>query len=270
MGAVDEIKPSVVSAFLDRCSPGLGDLVKVYAAPTEEIQDAAARRKPIALHARGGAMLSAGGGARARLEENYLFDTRRFPSFVTGEAFPVALLPGEYLFFGSAVGQPSANNGFNPAVVAVMSDVETNMDVASQIPQGKDYVLTQIGVSFNSDISTADLALLLEMGAIRFEKQGGQFTLKHGGPKMWPSGMGISGYSTATTVTAAHNGIADIRAVRRLAVPRVLRQKETFAYKYVVPRASRNTLGVAAAATLSAGTIMSIWLWGGQQDAIPV
>lgn len=261
--AVAALASATIAGFLDRC----GDLapnVKIYENSTEEIHEAAKSRKPIKMFARGGNMLSsASTGAKARLEENYLFDTRRFPTFVTGEAFPVALAPGEYLFFGSAIGQPAGNNGFNTAVVAVMSDTETNMDTASQIPQGKDYVLTQIGVSFNTDITTPDLALMLEMGAIRFEKQGGQFTLKHGPGKMWPGGMGIAN-------TAAHNGIADIRAVRRLAVPRILRQKETFAYKYVVPRASRNVLGTAANASLSTGIIMTIWLWGGQQDAIPV
>jgi len=261
--AVSEIKSSVIASFLDRCGD-FANRVKIYANSTEEILHAAKTKTPIKLFARGGNMLaSMATGAKARLEENYLFDTRRFPTFVTGEAFPVALAAGEYLFFGSAVGQPAANNGFAPAVVAVMSDIETNMDVASQIPQGKDYVLTQIGVSFNTDITSVDLATLLEMGALRFEKQGGQFSLKHGPVKMWPGGFGIDS-------TASHNGIADVRAVRRLAVPRILRQKETFAYKYVVPRTSRNILGAAAAVTLSAGTLMTVWLWGGQQDSIPV
>jgi hypothetical protein len=261
--AIAAIKASVIAGFLDRCGD-IGQHVKLYLNSTEEILHAARSKSPIKMFARGGNMLaSAATGAKARLEENYLFDTRRFPTFVTGEAFPVALAAGEYLFFGSAVGQPAANNGFAPAVVSVMSDIETNMDTASQIPQGKDYVLTQIGVSFNADITSVDLSTLLEMGALRFEKQGGQFALKHGPTKMWPGGMGISS-------TASHNGIADIRAVRRLAVPRILRQKETFAYKYVVPRTSRNILGASVAVTLSAGTIMTVWLWGGQQDSIPV
>ena len=267
MNALSAIKAETIQRFLDRCdaqTPGLGSQVKIFENSTEEVLDAQRNRKPIKMYARGAGMLSsASTGAKARLEENYLFDTRRFPTFVTGEAFPVALAPGEYLFFGSAVGQPAGNNGFNTAVVSVMSDVETNMDTPSQIAQGKNFVMTQIGVTFNTDITTPDLATLLEMGALRFEKQGGQFSLKHGPTKMWPGGMGIAN-------TAAHNGIADIRAVRRLAVPRILKEKDTFAYRYVVPRASRNVLGAAANATLSTGTIMTVWLWGGQQDNIPV
>jgi len=275
--AIESLKSSVIAGFLDRCGP-LGSMVQFYANPTEEIVDAAKRKQSIRLYARGANMLAAAGtGAKARLEENYLFDTRRFPTFITGEAFPVALLSGEYLYFGSAVGQPAANNGFSPVTVPVMSDLETNMDTPSQIPQGKDYVLTQIGVSFNVDITTANAAVMLESGAIRFEKQGGQFTLKHGSPKMWPGGMGLGGSVTTAvggaplTIDARSNGDPDIRAVRRLAVPRVLRQKETFAYKYVVPRASRNILGAAAANNITTtGLVMSVWLWGGQQDAIPV
>lgn len=273
---VSTIAAAAISGFLDRCGD-LGGLVKFYDNPTEEIVHAARTKTPIKMYARGANMLaSAGQGARARLEENYLYDSRRFPTFVAGEALPVALAAGEYLFFGSALGQPAANNGFSPATVAVMSDVETNMDTASQIPQGKDYVLTQIGVSFNVDITTADATVLCESGAIRFEKQGGQYTLKHGRPNMWPGGMGLGGAVTTAvggaplTVNARSNGDPDIRAVRKLAVPRVLRQKETFAYKYIVPRANRNTLGAAAANNLAAGCIMTIWLWGGQQDAIPV
>lgn len=276
MSAVAAVKSAVIASFLERCGP-LADLVKVYENPTEEIHHARKTGGKIRLYGRGANMLaSAGGGARARLEENYLYDTRRFPTFVTGEALPVTLLSGEYLFFGSAQGQPSGNNGFNPAVVPVMSDVETNMDTPSQIPQGKDYVLTQLGVSFNVDITTADLSVMLESGAIRFEKQGGQYTLRHGRPNFWPGGMGMGGnVATAVggaplTINARTNGAPDIRAVRKLAVPRVIRQKETFSYKYVVPRQSRNTLGAAANNQLAAGIVMTIWLWGGQQDAIPV
>lgn len=274
--AVAAIAAATIGAFLDRCGD-LGSQIRIYENPTEEIVEAARSKRKIKLYARGNGMLaSAGQGARARLEENYLYDSRRFPTFVTGEALPVTLAAGEYLFFGNAIGQPAANNGFSPTVVNTMSDVETNMDTASQIPQGKDYVLTQLGISFNVDIVSANLAVMLESGAIRFEKQGGQYTLKHGRPNFWPGGMGMGGNVTTAvggsplTIDARSNGAPDIRAVRKLAVPRVIRQKETFAYKYVVPRTSRNTLGTAANNQLSAGIIMTIWLWGGQQDAIPV
>lgn len=251
MSMFSQVKASVLNAFLERCNIG-GSPVELYDAPTEEIQHGLKSGRRVKLYSRGLAPM--GTGARARLEENYLYDTRRFPT---------TIVAGEWLFFGSAIGQPSTNNGFDATTVPTMSDVETNMDTPSQIPQGKDFVLTQIGLSFNSDVSSQDAATLMEIGALRFEKQGGQFTLRHGPGKFWPGGMGQS--------TGAANGFPDIRACRRLAVPRVLRSKETFAYKYVIPRVNRNTLNASAtAATLSGLTIMTVWLWGGQQDAIPV
>lgn len=245
------------AAFVQRCA-AMGTLLSVYANPTEEIRHDLSRGKAPRMHfAAGQRMLAAGGGAEARLEENYLFDTRRFASG--------AVSAGEYVFFASAIGQPGANNGFVSPMV--MTDVETNMDTPSQIAQGKDYVLWQIGISFNADILAADAALLLEIGALRFEKQGGQFTLKHGPGRFWPGGMGA--VTPLATSNTASNGSKDIRATRKLAVPRVLRAKDTFAYKYVVPRAVRN-LDNSTAISLTGNCLMTIWLWGGQRDAIPV
>lgn len=270
---LNKIKESVIHSFLNRCGLQAPN-ISIYENSHEELADAAVRRKPIKLFARGpGRMLaSVATGARARLEENYLFDTRCFTS-ATGN-----IAAGEYLFFQNAVGQPATNNGF-PAGVTVMTELETNMDVAGQIAQGKNFVFNQIGVAFNCDITTANAQLLLEAGALRFEKQGGQYVLRHGALRMWPGGFGVAGYAaTATTVAAtntvinsAHNGAADIRAARRLVIPRVIKEKESFNYKYVVPRTVRNTDGTTTITTGSGvGVLMSVWLWGGQQDNIPV
>lgn len=265
MNAVSAIRTSVIASFLNRCAAGMGDaanMIRVFANPTEEIDEALRARKPIKMFARGPGMLStAASGARARLEENYLFDTRRFADG-TGAG---GLVAGEYQFFANAIGQPGVNNGFVAGMV--MSEVETNMDVASQIPQGKDYVLTSIGVSFNAGIIQADAVQLLDAGALRFSKQGGQFTLKHGPINMWPGGQGLA--SALATASAAMNGIPDIRATRKLAVPRVLRSKDTFNYSYLVPRSTTN-LDFSTAYNLSVPCCVRIWLWGGQQDAIPV
>jgi len=280
MNAVAALKASAIHGFLERCR-GVGmniDTLKsleVMENPTEEILDAGKRGRNIALYARGGRRLRGRQGARKRLEENYLFDTRRFPTFVTGEAFPVTIAAGEYLFFQNAVGQPATNNGFG-AAITVMTEVETNMDVAGQIAQGKNFVFNRIGVSFNADIGTADCGVLMEQGALRYEKQGGQTTLRHGPVRHWPGGTGTAGYAATTVATttlqAAHNGSADVRATRQLAVPRVIREKESFAYKYIVSRSIRNTSGAAPGtnAQLSAACLMTVWLWGGQQDDITV
>lgn len=268
---LNDIKQSVIAGFLERTrsvggmASDFASRIKFHANPTEEILDAAKNRKALRLYNRG---MVSGGGARARLEENYLFDTRRFPTFVAGETFSAAIATGEYMFFQNAVGQPAINNGFG-TIITTMTELETNMDVAGQIAQGKNFVFNQIGISFNADIATADAATLMEMGALRYEKQGGQTTLRHGPVRQWPGGTG------AVTATAAaiqsNNGVADIRATRKLAIPRVIREKESFAYKYIVPRASRNNAGATANNGVVTGAcLMTIWLWGGQQDAIPV
>lgn len=252
---LSEIKSSVVNAFLDRCGP-LADMIRFYKEPTEEIH---AKRRDVSKSMQFGRGLPyAQAGAKARLEENYLFDTRRFASG--------AQVAGENIFFANAIGQPAANNGFPAGMV--MSDVETNMDTASQIPKGKNFVLIQIGISFNAGILNTDAVFLMEGGALRFEKQGGQFGLKHGPGVLWPGGTGVGGWAGATNVGNSFNGNADLRAARRLNVPRILTEKDTFAYKYVLPRAVSN-LDFSTVITLTGNCTMRIWLWGGQEDAIP-
>jgi hypothetical protein len=240
---------------------GLASNLNIFAKSTEEIQDDIKQgRDRQTLFAAGRNMLAHGGGAKARLEENYLFDTRRFAAGALGA--------GDYQYFASAIGQPGTNNGF--VAPMVMSEVETNMDVPSQVPQGKDFVMTQVGLSFNSNALASDIALLLEAGALRFSMQGGQYTIRHGVGRLWPGGSGINGFAgAAATAVAASNGSADIRAVRRLQVPRVLPAKATFAYIYYVPRAVSN-LDNSTAITLTNPTLMTVWLWGAQRDSIPV
>lgn len=253
MGLLRDITSAAMARFLQRC----GDpRVQVYEQPTEEIQHEMERKGSVKLYARGPMALAAGRGARARLEENYLFDTRRFASG--------AQLAGSNLFFANAVGLPGANNGFVSPMV--MSYVETNMVQPSQVPQGRDFVLWNVGLSFNSQIANADAALILEMGSLKFIKQGGQFTLHHGPGKLWPGGTGI--YNNSATINAANGGI-DIRATRKLAVPRVIRAVENFNYSYDVPRTVSN-LDNSTAISLTGNCLLTVWLWGGQQDNIPV
>lgn len=256
-----DLRHSVIRSAFHKFAERCGMPISLMDGSTEEIRDSVKSKIPVkTLYAAGQRMLASSMGAKARLEENYLFDTRCF------QAGNIA--SGEYLFFQNAVGQPATNNGF-PAGVTIMTDLETNMDVAGQIAQGKNFVFNQIGVSFNADILTGDCATLMEAGALRFEKQGGQYTLRHGPIRFWPGGMGVNGYSTATGVTGAANGLADLRVARKLAIPRVIREKESFNYKYVVPRTVRNTNGSTTIAVVG-GSLMTVWLWGGQQDTIPV
>lgn len=244
---------AAIAAFIKRC----GDpRLQVYEQSTEEIQHEIGKGKPsVKLFARGLGSLASGRGAKARLEENYLFDTRRFASG--------AMLANSYLFFANAVGLPGTNNGFVSPMV--MSYVETNMVQPSQVPQGRDFVLWNLGISFNSQIVNGDAALLMESGSLTFQKQGGQFTLHHGPARLWPGGTGV--YNHSVTINAA-NGGPDIRATRKLAIPRVIKAIENFNYSYDVPRTVSN-LDNSTAISLSAASLVTIWLWGGQQDSIP-
>jgi hypothetical protein len=255
----NQVRDSVVHRFIERSlAHGQLEGLEVYSQPTEEIADSLARKRQVKLYQQ-----AAGGAAKPqrRLEENYLYSTRAFQA-----ASP--LVASDYRFFQNAIGQNPAGDGF-PAAITALDDLETNMDVGGQAAQGKNFAFRQVGLSFNASIATANLATLLDAGSLRFSKQGDQFVLRHGPARLWPGGTGIAGYSTATGVTAAHNGAADPRAVRSLRVPRVIKQKESFSYIYHVPRTVFGGDGTTAFAIVAPGALMTIWLWGGVMDRIP-
>lgn len=238
---------AAISNFIDRCE----DNVEVFSEPTESIMHRVKRDGARSVFGATG-RLADGQGAKARLEENYLFDTRLLPTTIAA---------GELLWFTSAMGQSGSNNGF--AAALVMSDVETNMEIPSQISKAKDYVLTQIGISFGAGTTAANAAVIMEMGALRFNK--GPMILRHGPGIFWPGGMGV--VTALATNATGQSGFQDIRAVRKLAVPRVIQSGETFNYSYGIPRAV-SSIDNSTALTLSAASLMRIWLWGGQRDAI--
>lgn len=263
----------IVSRFVER-SALIGALgVTVYDNPTEEIVETLQKGKDITLYAgrgRGRALGRPRGKIPPRLEENYLFSTRRFPQIATN-TFAAALNVGSYAFFTAGMGQDGQAMGF-PTGFA-LTDVETNMEGSGgTVSKGSNFVFNQIGVSFNSDIGTADCAILMDAGALRFAKAGGQFSLNHGPVRLWPGGTGIAGFAettaATTTIAAAHNGGADIRSIRKLTIPRVIRQTEQFSYTYFVPRATDAKTGTAIAMTAFA--LMTVWLWGATQQDVPL
>lgn len=256
------IKASVFSRFLERSLPGMavGQDLSLLANPTEEIKDSIARGKPVRLFQTAGtAALPALKKPPRRLDENYLYSTRAFQAG--------ALAATDYRFFQNAIGQSGVGDGF-PAGIT-LDDLENNMDVGGQIAQGKNFVFRQVGISFNATVAVGNLAQLMDAGALRFSKQGDQYMLRHGPVRLWPGGSGVSGFSTATSITGAHNGHADPRAVRALRVPRVIKEKESFAYIYHVPRPNFAGDNSTAYTIAAPGVLMTIWLWGGQMDTIP-
>lgn len=273
----------VISAFLARAAmlglPGAisPDRINVLHNPTEEILDGLERKGKVKLYAGSWQGMKGtnfqvsrrAGSNGARLEENYLYSTRRFPGGVNNTIGAGALVANTYPFFGYANGGDGASAGFPTGFTAGLT--ETNMEVAAQVAQGTNFVFNQVGVSFDALATTTNVAQTLDSAALTFSKQGGQFTLNHGPIKAWPGGMGLAGYSNITaaaTEVSAHNGAADIRAVRTLKIPRIIREKETFAYNFVIPRATAARDGVAFA--LTQFVLCTVWLWGGQENVIPV
>ena len=258
---LEHIKAATLNAFLERSIVRGDHSLHVLENPTEEILHGLRTRKPAKLFAAAGtAALVAMKAPPRRVEENYLYSTRAFQAGALGAA--------DYRFFQNAIGQAPTGDGF-PATVTNLDDLETNMDVGGQIAQGKNFAFRQVGISFNSMISRDNLGTLMDAGALRFSKQGDQYQLRHGPLRLWPGGTGMSGFTTETTTEAVHNGIADPRAVRCLRIPRVIKEKESFAYIYHVPRTVQANDGSTAWAIAAPGALMTVWLWGGQVDIIP-
>jgi hypothetical protein len=272
--AAARLPSHVVSGFMARAIAAGIDPARLHIleASTDDFRaDLEAGR--VSLHARNftgrrpmpTAGANRGSSGRARLEENYFYSSRRFPSLTTNTISTGLLTAGAFALFNKGIGEDGQGLGFPSGFT--LGQAETNLEVGGYLPQGSNFVGSQLGVTFNSDIATADLAQFMDCATLNFAKAGGQFGLMHGPLKAWPGGMGVGGYSTAVTVTAAHNGAADIRAVRSLRIPRVLREKDVFNYSIFISRTSRATDGVAIG--LTNFIVATIWLFGGQKTAIP-
>jgi hypothetical protein len=264
MSSWSQIKQSVIDRFYDRAHLAPGMDVTLLDNPTEELVHDV-------THGRAPKLFAKGNGKRppSRLEENYLYHSRRFPVAVDNVIGAGAVAAAQYRFFQSAMGNQGAGDGFPTGFQ--LSSLETNMDTPGQIAQGKNFALRSVGVSFNASAAGADIEQLVDAAALIFTKQGDQYSLRHGPVRLWPGGSGVSGHAAttvaATTISSANNGIADPRAVRTLRVPRMIRQKDSFAYIFDVPRATRANNGVAIA--LSDFVVATVFLWGGQLDRIP-
>lgn len=232
----------------------------------EDMESPRRRAALFARHFRGGNQRTAG----ARLEENYFYSSRRFPSGTDNTIGGGTLTAGNFALFNKGVGEDGSGLGFPTGSSLTLA--ETNLDVGGYLPQGSNFVGKQLGVSFNSDIATADIAPFIDVASLIFSKAGGQFQMNQGPLKFWPGGTGVDGYAAAAVggtplaQTAAHNGASDIRAVRTLRIPRILREKEVFSYGINVARTTTARAGASIA--LSNFIVATIWLFGGQKNTI--
>lgn len=251
-----------IAGLVSRVRAESGVELIVYENPSEELAEMAARRSGT-MHKWG-----AGGHHKQRVprrdEENYLFSTRRFPQSTVANPGPLGIAAGDYLFFNVGIGQDGSTagfpNGFN------YSELETNLQTASQIPQGQAFRMKQLGISFNSEAQVNDVQQLCDAGSILLTKQAGQWTMRHGPAQFWPGGMGVVTSSQVQGAQSTHNGIADWKAARYLKIPRDIHNLENFNYTYRVPRPTRATDGTLWSVN---PTEMRIWLWGLQVDRIP-
>lgn len=274
MNAVTKLPSHVVDNFKARAARvGINPLMlTILPGCTDDIRaDMENPRTRAQLFARSfGGAPAAKRTAGARLEENYFYSSRRFPSGVNNTIGGGTLTAGSFSLFNRGLGEDASGLGFPTG--ATLTQAETNLDVGGYLPQGSNFVGKQLGVSFNSDIATADLAQFMDVAALNFSKAGGQFSMNQGPLKFWPGGTGVSGFAAAAVggvplaQTAAHNGAADMRSVRTLRIPRILREKEVFNYSIFVSRTTRATDGVAIA--LSAFVVATIWLFGGAKNSI--
>jgi hypothetical protein len=261
---LSKIKASIIQAFClnvaapDDVSPA------VYANPTEEIADAMKRGKQIKIHGMAAGDIPA--GIPKRLEENYLFGSRRFPSASTNVLpAPPSLTGGQFGFFSTQIGADGGGQGF-PAGFRLTAN-ETNMEAAGQVPQGKAFRLVQMGISFNTEATHDNIEQVLDGGSVLFQKQGVQWGMRQGPFRFWPGGQGVSMATQQQGSEAAHNGVADIRSARYMKIPRDIHNLESFDYLYDCPRSTRATDG--SDWSLSDFVVCSVWLWGAQMDRIP-
>jgi hypothetical protein len=261
-----EIKQSakalLASLGLTLGAPGL----RILENPTEEIQHEIEQGKSPKLYSMANGN---SGGVVARLEENYLYHTRRFPNDIVDNTIGGgAVVAGDYLFFTSGLGDQGSTAGYFS--VGNLTLQQTNMASGGKIPNGRGFRMFDLGISFNAAAIGADIAQLMDTMNLRFEKQNASLVVQHGPISMWPGGMGLYGFAattaTTTTLQGATNGLPALTNVRRFRNPRVLSANEQFQY---VINAAANRPNVNAAVALSAFVEVRIWLFGQVLDKIP-
>jgi hypothetical protein len=243
---------------LDPRGPG----IHVLENSTEEIEHGIKRGKPPKL-------FSAGGGqplVAGRLEENYLYYTRRFPNDVADNTIGAgALTAQDYLYFINGLGDQGTAAGYFS--VPNLTLQQTNMAAGGKIPTGRGFRMFDLGITFNARALVGNIAQCMDCMNLRFEKQSGQLVLQHGPIKFWPGGMGVYANTTATATTAASNGFPALTNVRRWRNPRILSANEQFQYVINVPATtvSNNNSTIA----LTDFVEITIWLFGQVLDTIP-
>jgi hypothetical protein len=256
------------SGLLPALALGAGALggVHVLENSTEELEhDLAQGKKPKLYN------MANGGGVVGRLEENYLYSTRRFPNDTIDNTIGAgAVVAGDYLYFTSGIGDQGSAAGYFS--IGNLTLQQTNMASGGKIPSGRGFRMFDLGISFNAEAIGTNIAQLMDTMNLRFEKQNASLVVQHGPIKFWPGGTGLYGFAATAvggaplTIQGATNGLPALTNVRRFRNPRVLSSNEQFQY---VLNAAANRPNVNAAVALTAFVEVTIWLFGQVLDKIP-
>lgn len=254
-----------IRSFLGRMGIAPGQRgVTILENPTEELVDGLERGKKPKLYS-----MADQGGVAGRLEENYLYYTRRFPNNTANNTIGSgAVTAQDYLFFINGIGDQGSAAGYFS--VANLTLQQTNMASSGKIPTGRGFAMYDLGISFNAMAVPNDIAQLLDTCNLRFEKQNASLVIQHGPIKLWPGGTGLYGFAsttaTTTTIQGATNGMPALTNVRRFRNPRILSSNEQFQY---VIHADANLPRDNAAVALVGFVEVTIWLFGQVLDKIP-
>lgn len=171
---------------------------------------------------------------------------------------PTSLTAGTRTTFQTqvgATGQGSSN---------ALTYVETNLENAGRIPDSTSWVITDLGIGFNTSTALADIKKIVDNSYVQLNKPGYQRVL--GAMMFWPGGWGLNG-SVATTENNVvyqtwSNGQPAVFARRKLAEPIILNKGTTFSVDLVTGNSGYSTQ------TLSATTWTWVAFWGVRLEQI--
>ncbi len=131
--------------------------------------------------------------------KDYVYDTLTLAPGTTVTSQP-------YRMFQTPLGQPDPYNGSQ-----TKTEQETNMRSTGQFSAPYDFIINNLGFYFLIGANLFDIQTVMNMGWFEFKIL--QKTQFMGHLQRHPSGMGVSGMSTATQQQNWINGIADPKAI---------------------------------------------------------
>ncbi len=257
----------MVAAFLSRFAPGRR--VTLLENSTEEIMHDVARGRRPRLFSMANPMAD-NEPVLGRVEENYLYSTRRFPSNTVNNTIGGgAVTAQDYLYFTFGLGDLGSTAGYFS--INNLTLQQTNMASGGKIPNGRGFRLFDLAVSFNAQAIGTDIAQMLDIANLRFEKQNSTLVVQHGPISLWPGGTGLYGFAATAvggsplTIQSASNGMPALTNVRRFRSPRVLSANDQFQYVINCAAATPNSNTTVA---LLSFVEARIWLFGQVLDKI--